>query len=48
MTYHDAMAYSNKFCKDSIIIVVILIYFNDDLNKLKSYDFNVFFIIITI
>ena len=45
MTYNDAMAYSNKFCKNSIIIIANLdIFFNDDLNKLQSYDFTNLFL----
>ena len=45
MTYHDAMAYSNKFCKNNIIIVANLdIFFNEDLNKLQSYDFTDLFL----
>ena len=45
MTFHDAMAFSNKFCKNSIIIVANLdIFFNEDLNKLQSYDFTNLFL----
>ena len=45
MTFHDSMAFANKFCKNSIIIVANLdIFFDEDLNKLQTYDFTNLFL----